>query len=141
VNLLAGQLARNTYDVGTVVARVDEPSNLDAFEDIDIEAISTSMSVAWSMDNVIERPGISQWMRELDQDGDVQEIEVTSDEHAGKTVSELTDELPEGCHLALISRDETTRLPRPDDRIELGDHLTFIGRREAVRDAIAYCTT
>ncbi|MFC6942510.1 cation:proton antiporter [Salinirubellus sp. GCM10025818] len=141
VNLLVGQLARNTYDAETAVARVNEPSNLDAFEDIDIEAISTSMSVAWSMDNVIERPGISQWMRELDRDGDVQEVEVTSKEHAGKTVSELTDELPEGCHLALISRDEANRLPEPDDQIEMGDHLTFIGRREAVRDAIAYCTT
>jgi NhaP-type Na+/H+ or K+/H+ antiporter len=141
VNLLVGQLARNTYDVETVVARVNEPSNLDAFEDIDIEAISTSMSVAWSMDNVIERPDISRWMRELDEEGDVQEIEVTSKEHAGKTVSELTDELPEGCHLALISRDGANRLPEPDDRIEMGDHLTFIGRREAVRDAIAYCTT
>ena len=141
VNLLVGQLARNTYDVETVVARVNEPSNLDAFEDIDIEAISTSMSVAWSMDNVIERPDISRWMRELDRDGDVQEVEVTSKEHAGKTVSELTDELPEGCHLALISRDEANRLPEPDDQIEMGDHLTFIGRREAVRDAIAYCTT
>jgi NhaP-type Na+/H+ or K+/H+ antiporter len=141
VNLLVGQLARNTYDVETVVARVNQPSNLDAFEDVDIEAISTSMSVAWSMDNVIERPGISQWMRELDRDGDVQEVEVTSKEHAGKTVSELTEELPEGCHLALISRDETNRLPHPDDRIEMGDHVTFIGRREAVRDAITYCTT
>ena len=141
VNLLVGQLASNTYDVETVVARVNEPSNLAAFEDIDIEAISTSMSVAWSMDNVIERPGISQWMRELDRDGDVQEVEVTSKEHAGKTVAELTDELPEGCHLALISRDETNRLPHPDDRIEMGDHLTFLGRREAVRDAITYCTT
>jgi NhaP-type Na+/H+ or K+/H+ antiporter len=141
VNLLVGQLARNTYDVETVVARVNEPSNLDAFEDIDIEAISTSMSVAWSMDNVIERPDISRWMRELDEEGDVQEVEVTSKEHAGKTVSELTDELPEGCHLALISRNEANRLPEPDDRIEIGDHLTFIGRREAVRDAIAYCTT
>ena len=141
VNLLVGQLARNTYDVETVVARVNEPSNLDAFEDIDIEAISTSMSVAWSMDNVIERPDISRWMRELDRDGDVQEVEVTSKEHAGKTVSELTDELPEGCHLALISRDEANRLPEPDDQIEMGDHLTFIGRREPVRDAIAYCTT
>ena len=140
VNLLVGQLARNTYDVETVVARVNEPSNLDAFEDIDIEAISTSMSVAWSMDNVIERPDISRWMRELDEEGDVQEIEVTSKEHAGKTVSELTDELPEGCHLALISRDGANRLPEPDDQIEMGDHLTFIGRREAVRDAIAYCT-
>jgi NhaP-type Na+/H+ or K+/H+ antiporter len=141
VNLLVGQLARNTYDVETVVARVNEPANLDAFEDIDIEAISTSMSVAWSMDNVIERPGISQWMRELDRDGDVQEVEVTSRAHAGKTVSELTEEIPDGCHLALISRDEANRLPHPDDRIEAGDHLTFIGRREAVRDAIAYCTT
>jgi NhaP-type Na+/H+ or K+/H+ antiporter len=140
VNLLAGQLARNTYGVETVVARVNDPSNLDAFEDVDVEAISTSMSVAWSMDNVIERPGISQWMRELDRDGDVQEVEVTSKERAGKTVSELTDELPEGCHVALISRDGANRLPEPDDRIETGDHLTFIGRSEAVRDAIAYCT-
>ncbi len=140
-NLLAGQLARNTYGVETVVARVTEPSNLDAFEDLDIEAISTSMSVAWSMDNVIERPGISKWMTELDRDGDVQEIEVTSGDHVGKTISELTQELPEGCHVALIGREGTNRLPHPDDTIESGDHLTFIGRREAVRDAIEYCTT
>jgi Trk K+ transport system NAD-binding subunit len=141
VNLLVGQLAKNTYDVDTVVARVNQPSNLDAFENVDVEPISTSLSVAWSMDNVIERPGISRWMQELDEDGDVQEIEVTSAAHAGKTVSELADELPEGCHVALISRDETNRLPHPDDRIETGDHLTFIGRQEAVREAISYCTT
>jgi NhaP-type Na+/H+ or K+/H+ antiporter len=141
VNLLAGQLAKNTYDVETVVARVNEPSNLDAFEDIEIEAISTSMSVAWSMDNVIERPGISQWMQELDRDGDVQEVEVTSTEHTGKTVGQLADELPDGCHLALMGRDGENRLPHPGDRIEMGDHLTFIGRSEAVRDAISYCTS
>jgi NhaP-type Na+/H+ or K+/H+ antiporter len=141
VNLLIGQLAKNTYDIETVVARVNEPSNLDAFEDLDVEAISTSMSVAWSMDNVIERPGISKWMTELDRDGDVQEVEVTSEDHAGKTVATLGEELPEGCHLALISRDETNRLPEADDTIELGDHLTFIGRRSAVREAIDYCTS
>ncbi|MEA5389627.1 TrkA family potassium uptake protein, partial [Haloarculaceae archaeon H-GB11] len=141
VNLLAGQLAKNTYDVETVVARVNQPSNLDAFEDVDVEAISTSMSVAWSMDNVIERPGISQWMTELDQDGDVQEVEVTSGDHVGKSVSELSEELPDGCHLALISRDHTNQLPHPDDVIEMGDHLTLLGRKEAVREAIEYCTT
>lgn len=43
-------------------------------------------------------------------------------------------------HLALISRDGTSHLPHPDDRIESGDHLTLIGRREAVRDATEYCT-
>ncbi|GAB6860006.1 cation:proton antiporter [Haloplanus litoreus] len=140
-NLLVSQLAKNTYGVETVVARVTDPSNLDAFDDLDVEAISTAMSVAWSMDNVIERPGISQWMTELDRDGDVQEVVVTSAAHAGKTVAELTDELPDGCHLAVISRDTTTRLPHRDDTIQRGDHLTFIGRRQAVRDAIEYCTS
>ena len=34
VNLLVGQLAKNTYGVETVVARVNEPANLAAFEDV-----------------------------------------------------------------------------------------------------------
>jgi Trk K+ transport system NAD-binding subunit len=80
-------------------------------------------------------------MTELDRDGDVQEVEVSSAEHAGKTVAELSEELPEGCHIALIGHEGTNELPHPDDRIEAGDHLTLIGRKEAVREAIEYCTT
>jgi len=138
-NLLVGQLAKNTFEVDTVVARVNIPENTEAFRNLDIEAISTGMSVAWSMDNVIERPGIARWMTELDRDGDVQEVEVSSAAIAGETISELRGELPDDCHIALISRDETNRLPHPDDRIELGDHLTFIGRKESVREALEYC--
>jgi Trk K+ transport system NAD-binding subunit len=138
-NLLVGQLAKNTFDVETVVARVNVPENSEAFRNLDIEAISTGMSVAWSMDNVIERPGIARWMTELDREGDVQEVEVSSETIAGETISELRAELPDDCHIALITRDETNRLPHPDDRIELGDHLTFIGRKESVRQALDYC--
>lgn len=140
VNLLIAQLAKNTFEVERVVARVNQPGNTDAFEDLDVEAISTGMSVAWSMDNVIERPAISRWMTELGRTGDVQEIEVTNDAIVGETVSELMAELPEDCHLALLSRDETNHLPHPEDTIERGDHLTFIGRTEAVHQAIDYCT-
>ena len=140
VNLLIGQLAKNTFGVETVVARVNQPGNTDAFADIDIEAISTGMSVAWSMDNVIERPAISRWMTELGRTGDVQEVEVSTETIAGETVSELMAELPEDCHLALVSRDDVNQLPYPEDTVELGDHLTFIGRKEAVRNAIDYCT-
>lgn len=140
VNLLIAQLAKNTFDVERVVARVNQPGNLDAFEDLDVEAISTGMSVAWSMDNVIERPAISRWMTELGRTGDVQEVEVTSEAIVGETVAELMTELPEDCHLALLSRDETNQLPHPEDTIERGDHLTVIGRTEAVRQAIAYCS-
>jgi NhaP-type Na+/H+ or K+/H+ antiporter len=138
VNLLIGQLARNTFGVETVVARVNHPDNVDAFEDLDIEAISSGLSIAWSMDNVIERPGIARWMTELDRQGDVQEVEVTSDRIVGESVAALQTELPEDCHLALITRDGTNRLPHPDDTIDRGDHLTFIGRKEAVREALDY---
>jgi len=139
VNLLVGQLARNTFDVDTVVARVNDPDNVDAFEDLDVEAISAGMSVAWSMDNVIERPGIARWMTELDRDGDVQEVEVTTDDVVGKTVSQLRAAIPDDVHLALVTRQDHNSLPEPDDRIERGDHLTFIGRKSAVREAIEYC--
>ncbi len=140
VNLLVGQLATNTFDVETVVSRVNDPGNEDAFDDLNIQAISAGMSVAWSMDNVIERPAISRWMTELDRSGDVQEVEVTADAVAGQTVSALASDLPDDCYVALISRGNSNRIPHSDDTVERGDHLTIIGRTDAVREAIDYCT-
>ncbi|WP_336002425.1 cation:proton antiporter [Halorientalis halophila] len=140
VNLLVGQLARNTFEVETIVARVNDPDNEAAFRDLDVEAISTGMSVAWSMDNVIERPAIARWMTELDRSGDVQEVEVTADAAAGRTVSDLASNLPDGCYVGLISRGDENRIPHADDRIERNDHITIIGRTEAVHGAIDFCT-
>ncbi len=138
-NLLVGQLAKNTFDVETVVARVNRPENTEAFRNLDIESISAGLSVAQSMDNVIERPGIARWMSELDRDGDVQEVEVRAESIAGETIAELRTDLPDDVHVALITRDHSNRLPHADDRIELGDHLTFIGRKASVRQALEYC--
>ncbi|MEF8857202.1 MAG: cation:proton antiporter [Haloplanus sp.] len=139
VNLLVAQLAKNRFDVETVISRVNQPANVDAFEDLDVEAVPTGMSVAWSMDNFIERPDIAHWMTEMDRIGDVQEIELTSDAVVGKTVAELGMQLDDGCYIALISRNGESQVPHADDVLETGDHVTFIGRKEAVRNAIDYC--
>jgi NhaP-type Na+/H+ or K+/H+ antiporter len=139
VNLLVAQLARNAFDAETVIARVNEPANEDAFDDLDVEAIPAATSIASAMDNVIERPALNEWMTAIDRTGDVQEIEVTADSVAGKTVSELAEDLPDDVHLALVSRDGESRIPHADDRLETGDHITFIGRTGAVDEAITYC--
>lgn len=139
VNLLVAQLAKSRFDVETVIARVNQPANVDAFEDLDIEAVPTSMSVAWSMDNFIERPGIAHWMTEMDRIGDVQEIELTADDVVGKTVAELGEEFSDDCYIALISRDGDSRVPHAEDILEKDDHVTLIGRKKAVRSAIAHC--
>ncbi|HKL28004.1 MAG TPA: TrkA C-terminal domain-containing protein, partial [Natrialbaceae archaeon] len=71
--------------------------------------------------------------------GDVQEIEVTAETIVGRTVEDLTDDLPDGSLIALISRDEETFVPDPELTLERGDHITILGHKEAVREAMAFC--
>jgi len=138
-NLLVAQLAKSKFDIGTVIARVNTPSNAEAFEELGVRAISATDSVSQSMDNAIERPALSEWMSELGRTGDVQEIEVTAESLIGKSIKELDEELPDGILVALVSRDDESQIPNADLRLEQGDHLTFIGRHDDVRSAIERC--
>lgn len=135
-NLLVSQLAKSTFDVEKIIARVNEPENVEGFNELDVETVSSSMSVASTIDNLIERPAISNWMTELGRSGDVQEIEVTYEELVGMTIAEVDDSLPNGCMIALVSRGEENTVPESDFELEYGDHLTVLGRKEAVREAI-----
>jgi NhaP-type Na+/H+ or K+/H+ antiporter len=138
-NLLVSQLAKSKFDVDTVIARVNTPGNAEAFEDLGVRAIAADESIAQSMDNAVERPALSEWMTELGRSGDVQEIEVTAETLVGKTISDLDQELPDGVLVALVSRNGDSQIPDPDWTLQHGDHLTFVGRRGAVHQAIEQC--
>ena len=135
-NLLVAQLAKSNFDPEKIIARVNEPDNVEGFNELEIETISSSLSVAWAIDNLIERPAISNWMTELGRSGDVQEIEVTDEGLVGKTIEEVDDTLPNGCIIALVSRGEENTVPESGFELEYGDHLTVLGRKDAVREAI-----
>ncbi|MFA9516855.1 cation:proton antiporter [Halopenitus sp. H-Gu1] len=136
-NLLVSQLANSKFDVEDVIARVNEPENVDAFNELGVRTVSESSSTAWAIDNLIERPALSRWMTELGKSGDVQEIEVTDETLAGRTVGDINDDLPEGCMVALVTRNEENTVPESDLKIEYHDHLTVLGRTEAVHEAIS----
>ena len=138
-NLLVAQLADSKFDVETVIARANNPDNVDAFEDLGVRTIDASSATAWAIDNVIERPALSNWMTELGRSGDVQEIEVTAEDLVGKTIEELDNELPNGVLIALVGRDGESEVPTEDFTLQDGDHVTFLGRKEAVREAIHRC--
>lgn len=138
-NLLIAQLSRSTFDTENVICRVNDPEKVDAFEELGVRAISSSEATAWAIDNAIERPALSNWMTELGRTGDVQEIEVTSDEVAGMSIRELGGKIPGGCLVGMVTRGEETFVPEADTKIEMGDHLTFIGHKDDVRDAIQWC--
>ena len=136
VNLIVSQLANTKYDTDRVIARVNDPENVDSFEDLGVRAISGSDATAWAIDNVIERPALANWMTEIGRSGDVQEIEVTSEDLVGTTIQELDDALPSGVLIALVGRDGDNHVPESDFTLQHGDHITFLGRTEAVRDAL-----
>jgi NhaP-type Na+/H+ or K+/H+ antiporter len=139
VNLLVAQLASSKFDVETILARANNPDNVDAFEDLGVRTISSALATAQAIDNAIERPALSRWMGELGRSGDVQEIEVTSEELVGRTVREIGPELPAATLIALVARNGETQVPDADFTLQKGDRLTLIGQRDSVRDAMQFC--
>ena len=135
-NLLVAQLASSKFGPEKVIARVNEPDNVEAFNELGVETVSASSSTAWAIDNRIERPALSRWMTELGRSGDVQEIEVTDEELVGKTVGDVSEMLPGGSMIALVSRGEENTVPETSQDIQYGDHLTVIGRTDSVREAV-----
>ncbi len=136
INLLACQLAKTKFGVDAVYARVNDPTNVDAFESVGVTPIDSATATAVAIDDEIERPALAHWMNELGDDHDVQEVEVTSEKLAGKSIRDLNAEIPDGTFVAVVSRDGENHVPSADSVLEYGDHVTFIGDTDAVRQAM-----
>ena len=134
-NLLVAQLASSKFGVDKIIARANNPDNVEAFEDLGVRTISSGMATAWAIDNQIERPAIAHWMTDIGRIGDVQEVEVLNGELIGKPVSEVGPMLPEACLIAQVSGDghEDAEVPTADYALQEGDMITLLGRKESVR--------
>jgi NhaP-type Na+/H+ or K+/H+ antiporter len=138
VNLLVAQLSSSKFAPETLLARVNDPANVEAFEELGVRTISATLATAQALDNYIERPAMMNWMSEIGQSGDVQEVELTADELIGMTIAEIDDELPPGVLIALVARDGETRVPPDDFTVEYGDRVTVIGEHDGVREAMSF---
>ncbi|ELZ42956.1 TrkA-N domain-containing protein [Halorubrum californiense DSM 19288] len=134
-NLLVAQLSKTNFGVEKILAKANNSDNVDAFEDLGVSTISAAMSAAWAIDNQIERPDLAHWMTDIGETGDVQQIEVTNEELIGKRVREVGPMLPDGCLIAVLSNgdSDSVAVPSADTVVNRGDHVTLLGRREAVR--------
>ncbi len=135
-NLLVSQLVKAKFDTETVIARVNDPDNVEAFEELGVNTIDSAMAAAWAIDNQIERPAIARWMTGVHGAGDVQEIEVKNEALIGKTIEEVGPMLPHDCLVALISRNGETMVPTAEYTIERGDKLTLLGQHDPVREGM-----
>ena len=137
VNLLVAQLTASKFGPETIIARANTPDNVDAFEELGVRTISSVDATAMTLDNYIERPAMADWMGEIGRSGDVQEVEVTGESVVGRTIHDLESDLPDECLITLVSRNGDTRVQNGDFELQRGDRVTFIGDRDAVREAMS----
>ena len=138
-NLLVAQLSNQRFEPETVLARVNDPSNVAAFEELGVRAVSSVLATAQAIDDYVERPALADWIGKIGDQGDVQEIEITSDDLVDQPVREIGPQLPDGVMVALVSRNGDTQVPSADFVLEHGDRITLIGDRKSVREAMEFC--
>jgi len=136
-NLLVGQLAATKFDVERVICRVNDPENVEAFEELGVDTISSTLATAQAIDDSIERPALARWSSTIGQEGDVQEVTLGNDAFVGRPINDVGPELPGRCLIVLVTRDEETFVPEATGALQRGDHLTLVGEHDAVRSAMS----
>jgi trk system potassium uptake protein TrkA len=127
-NILTARIARETYDVAHVVARIYDPRRAVIYRQL---GIATVAAVAWTTDQVLRRlspeKSVAEW---TDASGTVSLLErALPDSWAGRKLSEVE----EGTRFRLVAltRGGAARLCGPELVGQEGDILHLIVRREA----------
>jgi NhaP-type Na+/H+ or K+/H+ antiporter/K+/H+ antiporter YhaU regulatory subunit KhtT len=137
INLLVCQTAKTKFDITSLYARVNDPENVDTFDSIGATAVNEAEATAYAIDNEIERPAMAHWMNDLGDGHDIIEVEITSEDLSDKSIQTLNDEIPGGCIIAEIGRGDNAHVPDPDEILEYGDTVTFLGDGDAVDTAVS----
>ncbi|WP_209543974.1 cation:proton antiporter domain-containing protein [Halorubrum trapanicum] len=140
VNLFVGQQATTNFDVERVVCRANDPSNVEAFDDLGVDTISSTFTVAQAIDDVIERPAMAQWVNMLGDEGDVQEVTLRNEAFVGRPLNEVGPELPGRCLVVLVTHGEETFVPEATYELSEGDRLTLVGEYDDVQEGVALVT-
>ncbi len=127
-NILSARIARETYEIPNVVARIYDPRRAVLYERLGIPTVA---AVAWTTDQVLRRlypsRSVTEWS---DPSGTVSLVErALPDVWAGRKLIELTE--GDRFRLVALGRAGEARLPAPDVIGQEGDVLHIAVRRDA----------
>jgi len=138
-NLITCEFARSRFDVPRAVALVNDPDNQSIFQELGIDAISTSLTVA----SLIEQRAALDQITNLipAAEGKVTISEVTLDDSfplAGRPLAEI--KLPRDALIAVVMRDGETIIPKGDTELHCGDRVLLVALSESRERALKVLT-
>jgi len=128
-NVLTARIARETYEIPNVVARIYDPRRALIYQRLGITTVAT---VAWTTDQVLRRLVPQRWVTEwIDATGGISLMErVLPDTWAGHRLSEFNRD--DKFRLVSLTRGGQARLAGPELVGQEGDLLHMAVRKDAI---------
>jgi len=125
-NILICQVAKEKYDCDRIVARVNNPRNLDHFKTLGVQpAVSATDLILRLIEHEVPEYGLIQLLALEEEHLEIIELDVgEGSEVAGHRVSEVT--LPQGSLIISVLREGRGFVPRAGDMIHAGDQVLLI---------------
>ena len=126
-NIVAARVARETFGVAAVVARIYDPQRAEVYQRLGIPTVAT---VTWTADQILRRlfpsGSVSEW---VDPSGKITLVEAALDPAwIGRTVESVEDET--GTRVACITRLGSAMLPKERTLVQEGDLLYVLADRD-----------
>jgi trk system potassium uptake protein TrkA len=125
-NMLICQVAKEKYEVARIVARVNNPRNLQHFKLLGIQpAVSATDLILRLIEHEVPEYGLVQLLALEEERLEIIELEVGAGSPvAGRRVSDVT--LPDGSLIISVLRNGTGFVPKGDSVINAGDQVLLI---------------
>jgi trk system potassium uptake protein TrkA len=125
-NILICQVAKEKYGVQRIVARVNNPRNLQHFKLLGIQpAVSATDLILRLIEHEVPEYGLIQLLALEEEHLEIIELEVGEDSAAaGQMVKDVV--LPDGSLIISVLRGGTGFVPKSDSVIEAGDQVLLI---------------
>ena len=125
-NIVICQVAREKYGVQRIVARVNNPRNLQHFKLLGIQpAVSATDLILRLIEHEVPEYGLIQLLALEEEHLEIIELEVgEGSEAAGRRVQEI--DLPDGSLIISVLRGGSGFVPKVDSVIEAGDQVLLI---------------
>lgn len=139
-NILIPQVAKDKYGVERIIARANNPRNLQHFELLGIQpAVSATDLILRLIEHEVPKYGLVHLLDLPQEQLEIIEIEITKKAEAdGKKVADL--EIPEGSLVISVLREGTGFVPKEDTVVKSGDEVLVVcnhGIEETVREYFA----
>jgi trk system potassium uptake protein len=138
-NLVIGQIAREGYEVGKVVARVNDPRNQAHFDLLGItQTVCAVSNILGLVEHEVPEHGLVRTLELRKEKLEIVEVQIDRDSPvAGKKVAGLS--LPEGARLISVMRNDMAEIAVGSTVLRPGDQVLAIlqpGKEDELRKAL-----